>query len=116
MSVTVTPRATSRLFPARCDILARSVTQDDYGQEEETYAVRHSNIPCAFSAGAGLDEQRTGTGTFEESERLVCLLGDWGSIQLTDLVQRGEDEWDIRGIGRDDYNAVTNLRIEARNP
>jgi len=112
-----TPVATARMFPDLATVESRSVTQDDEGEQIESWGTRHSDIPCQFAAlvpaSPRESELRQSDQITELGTRRAFLLGDWSDITESDrLVITGRGTYDIRGIERDSWAIVTVLRLE----
>jgi len=105
------------MFPDRATVERVTVSQDDEGGSEESWATLLSDVPAQFSAlsrvSAG-ESEIPGTAAVARESRCI-LLGDHDIGEADRLILSGKT-YDIMGVERDSFGIVTTLRVVERHP
>jgi head-tail adaptor len=105
------------MFPDRATIERVTVSQDDEGGPDESWATLLSDVPAQFSAffsaSAG-ESEVPGTAAVAREARCI-LLGDHDIGEADRLVLLGKS-YDVMGVERDSFAIVTTLRVVERSP
>lgn len=103
-----------QLFTSLLDVEVKTVTQDDAGQEVETWDVVNDhlrNVPCAFVPVTATGETQQQMFVSTANAWLVLLSGDYAEITTRHRVRIDDVAYDVDAVEVDGTGTLTRLRV-----
>lgn len=99
-------------FPSRCTIEVKTIVEDPYGQEVETFADAPGlvDIPCAKAPLSAMERQAAG---YTATDRVwtVLLIGAFPQTTTRHRATVDGETFDIDAVETDQTGSLTRLRV-----